>query len=81
MKRLIATALTALALTLAMSVTALATPDDYEPRGSECGQYHGAFEYYSHMRGYWIPGAAQERGGLGHTTGPANSAKGCQSHF
>jgi hypothetical protein len=32
------------------------------------------------MRGYWIPDAAQD-GGIGDTTGPANSAKGCQSHF
>lgn len=69
-----------LALMLVMSAPALATPADYEPRGSACGQYHGAFEFYSHMRGYWIPGAAQQ-GGIGDTTGPANSAKGCQPHF
>ncbi len=80
MRRIFTALVSALLLTLAMSGAAIATPDDYEPRGSACGQYHGAFEYYSHMRGYWIPGAAQQ-GGIGDTTGPANSAKGCQPHF
>ncbi len=80
MRRIPAAIIATLALTLAMGGAAIATPADYEARGSACGQYHGAFEYYSHMRGFWIPGAAQQ-GGIGDTTGPANSAKGCQSHF
>jgi hypothetical protein len=82
MRRVVLAITASLTLTLSLSGIALATPADYNPPPtvSECGAYHGAFEYYSHMSGYWIPGAAQQ-GGIGDTTGPANSAKGCQSHF
>jgi hypothetical protein len=34
---------------------------------------HGAFGAFSHHTGTWIPADAQEDGGLGHETGPANS--------
>ena len=85
MKKLVAMATTAAAL--ALPAAAVADPADYASnpglaQASACGQYHGAFEYYSHTQGtevFWIPAAAQE-GGLGDTTGPANSAKGCQQN-
>lgn len=69
----------ALVLLLAISVTPVfATPGDYNSnpglaQASPSGQYHGAFQYFAHEAGGWIPGAAQQ-GGLGDTTGPANSA-------
>jgi hypothetical protein len=81
MTRLVAALALAVSVLLALGSTASADAGDYyHPQGSECGQYHGAFEYYRGTRGDWIPGEAQQ-GGIGDTTGPANSAKGCQSHF
>jgi len=60
--------------------------EGYQPRGSECGQYHGAFGYYAHQNDLWIPDGARDPNhgtgpGLGDKTGPANSAKGCQNNF
>lgn len=59
-------------------VTAHADATDYGdnpglPHASPSGTYHGAFQYYEGTRADWIPGAAQD-GGIGDTTGPANSA-------
>jgi hypothetical protein len=73
---------------LSAPAAAWADPDDYATnpglsQAGECGQYHGAFEFYSHTQGtpvFWIPTVAQE-GGIGDTTGPANSAKGCQRNL
>lgn len=83
MRKLVIAAMAVAAL--ALPVGASADPTDYASnpglaQASACGQYHGAFEYYSHTQGtpvFWIPAAAQQ-GGIGDTTGPANSAKGCQ---
>ena len=68
------------AIVLAFGVPAvLADGDDYATnpglaKASASGQYHGAFEYYSHNGGdLWVPDAAQA-GGIGDTTGPANAA-------
>ena len=81
MTRVLAILVIAISALLAMGSAASADVGDfYHPQGSPCGQYHGAFEYYRAAQGDWIPGAAQQ-GGIGDTTGPANSAKGCQSHF
>jgi|GEM_PF-5096008 len=65
---------------LASSSVASADVGDYHPQGAARGEYHGAFEYFGGLQAAWIPAAAQD-GGIGETTGPANSAKGCQSHF
>lgn len=82
-------------ITLGVVVAALFTPaaasadpDDYAAnpglaQAGACGQYHGAFEFYSHTQGtpvFWIPTDAQQ-GGIGDTTGPANSAKVCQPNL
>ena len=83
MRRLVIAATAAVAL--GVPVGAAADPADYAAnpglaQASACGQYHGAFQYYSGTQGtpvFWIPEAAQQ-GGIGDTTGPANSAKGCQ---
>ena len=81
MARLLATLVIAISILLATGSAASANVGDfYHPQGSPCGQYHGAFEFYRASQGAWIPGEAQQ-GGIGDTTGPANSAKGCQSHF
>lgn len=42
---------------------------------SDSGAYHGAFQYYEGLKAGWIPEAARN-GGIGDTTGPANSAWG-----
>ena len=80
MKRVLATLVIVISMALATGSVASADLGDYHPQGSPCGQYHGAFEFFRGTQGSWIPGAAQQ-GGIGDTTGPANSAKGCQSHF
>jgi len=38
-----------------------------------CDAGHGAFGAFSHDTGSWIPADAIEDGGLGASTGPANS--------
>lgn len=60
-------------------VPVYASPDDYHPQGSDCGQYHGAFEYYSH--GFIQDLIPTPPRGTDGTTGERNSAKGCQQHF
>lgn len=68
-----------LVVLLVMASPVFASAGDYDtnpglPKASNSGQYHGAFSYYAHERAGWIPEAAQQ-GGLGDTTGPANSNK------
>jgi len=80
--------LAAVVAALSIPTAAWADPDDYATnpgleQAGACGQYHGAFEFYSHTQDtpvFWIPTVAQE-GGLGDTTGPANSAKVCQPNL
>jgi hypothetical protein len=77
-KKSVLTLVTLIVLLTLSTTVALADPDDYNnnpglQQASPSGQYHGAFQYYAHESGGWIPGAAQQ-GGIGDTTGPANSA-------
>ena len=64
---------------ISLSGLALADAEDYENNpGRErsfevsCNAGHGAFGIFEGEQGGWVPGAAQE-GGIGDSTGPANS--------
>lgn len=82
MKKYILIAVVALLVlsTALMAVTPVsADGDDYAnnpglAKASPSGQTHGAFEYFKGNHGdLWVPDAAKQ-GGIGDTTGPANSA-------
>ena len=50
----------------------LANPGRQQAETVSCNSGHGAFGIFEGERGGWVPGAAQQ-GGIGDTTGPANS--------
>jgi hypothetical protein len=50
----------------------LANPGRERASQVSCNSGHGAFGIFEGERGGWVPGAAQQ-GGIGDTTGPANS--------
>ena len=79
MRRTIATLVFLAVSMIGLSGLALADGDDYEnnpgrQRAFEvsCNAGHGAFGIFEGERGGWVPDAAQQ-GGIGDTTGPANS--------
>ena len=64
---------------IGLSGLALADAEDYEDNPGRqrsfevsCNAGHGAFGIFEGERGGWVPEAAQA-GGIGDTTGPANS--------
>jgi len=64
---------------LGLSGLASADAGDYEDNPGRqrafevsCNAGHGAFGIFEGERGGWVPAAAQQ-GGIGDTTGPANS--------
>jgi len=64
-------------MAVATTTTVKANFDDYMTNpglqnASPSGQYHGAFQYFEGLKAGWIPEAAGN-GGIGDTTGPANS--------
>jgi hypothetical protein len=72
---------------ISLSGLALADAEDYATNpGREqsfsvsCNAGHGAFQFFQGDRGGFVPEAAQQ-GGIGDTTGPANSgaAASCRS--
>jgi hypothetical protein len=50
----------------------LANPGREQSSTVSCNAGHGAFGIFEGERGGWVPEAAQQ-GGIGDTTGPANS--------
>ena len=87
MKRSILVSVIALGSLLATSGLANADIDDYlsnpgfqQSSTVSCNSGHGAFEIFRGTQGAWIPAAAQQ-GGIGDTTGPANSgaAEACRT--
>ncbi|HAI22832.1 MAG: hypothetical protein UV37_C0004G0050 [Candidatus Collierbacteria bacterium GW2011_GWA1_42_60] len=79
MKKLyLITALILLLFVMAVATTTVkANLDDYVTNpglqhASESGSIHGAFQYFEGLKAGWIPDAARN-GGIGDTTGPANS--------
>jgi len=50
----------------------LANPGRQQAETVSCNSGHGAFGIFEGEKGGWVPGAAQQ-GGIGDTTGPANS--------
>lgn len=74
MRRILLAAWAASALALGTGGMAFAADDGYHPGGNSCDAGHGAFGAFSHHTGTWIPVDAREDGGLGHSTGPVNSA-------
>lgn len=79
MKRILATLVITITATFGMSGVASADINDYyanpgynQSQGVSCNSGHGAFEIFRGERGGWVPTYAQQ-GGIGDTTGPANS--------
>ena len=80
MKKLYLIALVTLfVFVMAMATTTMVKADynDYVTNpglqhASESGSYHGAFQFFEGLKAGWIPDAARN-GGIGDTTGPANS--------
>ena len=79
MRRTVATLVFLAVSMIGLSGLALADQGDYDnnpgrQRASEvsCNSGHGAFGIFEGESGGWVPGAAQQ-GGIGDTTGPANS--------
>ena len=79
MRKTVATLVFLAVSMISLSGLALADAEDYEnnpgrQRASEvsCNSGHGAFGIFEGEQGGWVPGAAQQ-GGIGDTTGPANS--------
>jgi len=58
----------------------LTNPGRQQAESVSCNSGHGAFGIFRGERGAWIPAEAQQ-GGIGDTTGPANSgaAASCQA--
>ena len=82
MRRTLATVVILGASMFGLSGIASADAGDYENNPGRqqavtvsCNAGHGAFGIFEGERGGWVPGAAQE-GGIGDTTGPANSDAG-----
>jgi hypothetical protein len=82
MRKLLAATGVALGLSLFGGVAAFASNDNgYHAEGNSCDAGHGAFGAFSHhfafeaVAGFnWIAADAKEDGGMGHETGPAESA-------
>ena len=80
MRKVLAATGVALGLSLFGGMSAFASMDTgYHPNGNSCDAGHGAFGAFSHhFAAYdgvnWIAADAQEDGGMGHETGPAESA-------
>jgi len=79
MRRTLATVVLLGASMIGLSGIASADAGDYEDNPGRqqastvsCNSGHGAFGIFKGEQGGWVPGAAQE-GGIGDTTGPANS--------
>ena len=79
MKRVILVSIAALASLVGSSGVASADINDYninpgfqQSQSVSCNSGHGAFQIFEGDRGGWVPIAAQQ-GGIGDTTGPANS--------
>jgi hypothetical protein len=69
----------AMALTIG-AISVAASDTGYHPNGNSCDAGHGAFGAFSHHDQFdnaginWRSLDAREDGGLGHETGPAESA-------
>jgi hypothetical protein len=79
MRRSVATLVFLVVSTIGLSGVALADAEDYENNPGRqrsfdvsCNAGHGAFGIFEGEQGGWVPGDAQQ-GGIGDTTGPANS--------
>ena len=79
MKKTVATLVFLAISMLGLSGLALADAEDYENNPGRqqassvsCNSGHGAFGIFRGEQGGWVPGEAQQ-GGIGDTTGPANS--------
>lgn len=82
MRRAIAAFVFVVAGMLGSSGTAAADIGDYlsnpgrqQAQSVSCNAGHGAFGIFEGEKGGWVPGEAQQ-GGIGDTTGPANSGLG-----
>jgi hypothetical protein len=87
MKRAVLVTVVTLASLLGSSGIASADINDYlsnpgyqQSQTVSCNSGHGAFQIFEGTKAAWIPAAAQD-GGIGDTTGPANSgaAQSCRA--